>query len=97
MYAGPLPQLDWWVGLYQGEVGAVCCHTEMDWDESFPPRARWSLSSCVAHIFEAAAAGVCVALIPCVNQYAVSLGWFWAMARSCPMTRSARTSRSLSS
>ena len=30
----------------------------------------------MAHFFEAAAAGVCVALILCVNQSAVSLGWF---------------------
>ena len=97
LYAGPPPQLDWWVELYHGEVGAVCCHVNMDWYESFPPRARWSLSSYMARFFEAAAAGVCVALILCVNQSAVSLGWFWAITRSCPMTRSATTSRSPSS
>ena len=35
---------------------------------------------CMARFFEADAAGVCVALILSVNQPAVSLGWFWAMA-----------------
>ena len=30
----------------------------------------------MARFFEAAAAGVCVALTLCVNQSAVSLGWF---------------------
>ena len=45
--------------------------------------------------FEAAAAGVRVVPILCANQSAVSLGWFWAMARSYPMTRSAATSCSL--
>ena len=30
----------------------------------------------MAHFFEAAAAGVCVELILCVNQSAVSLDWF---------------------
>ena len=46
----------------------VCCHVESDWYESSPPRARWSLRSCMARSFEAAVAGVCVALILCVNQ-----------------------------
>ena len=46
----------------------------------------------MARFFEANAAGVCVALTLSVNQSAVSLGWFWAMARSYPMTRSATTS-----
>ena len=69
----------------------------IDWYASLPPRARWSLSSCMARFFEAAAAGVWVALILCANQSAVSLGWFWAMARSYPMTRSATTSCSPSS
>ena len=36
----------------------------------------------MARFFEAAAAGVRVAPILCANQSAVSLGWFWAMARS---------------
>ena len=81
LYAGPPPQLDWWVELYHGEVGAVCCYAEMDWHGSFPPRARWSLSSCRDRFFKAAAAGVCVTLILCVNQSAVSLDWFWDMAR----------------
>ena len=43
---------------------------EIDWYEFFPPRALWSLSSCMARFFEAAVAGVCVALILCVNQSA---------------------------
>ena len=74
-HAGPPPQLDWCVGLYYGEGGGgVCCRADMDWYESFPPRARWSLSSCRARFFEATAAGVCVALILCVNQSALSLG-----------------------
>ena len=51
----------------------------------------------MARFFEAAAAGVRVAPILCANQSAVSLGWFWAMARSYPMTRSATTSCSPSS
>ena len=51
----------------------------------------------MARFFEADAAGVCVALILSVNQSAVSLGWFWAMARSYPMTKSATTSCSPSS
>ena len=97
LYAGPPPHLNWWVGLYHGEVGAVYCHADMDWYESFPPKARWSLSTCRVRFFEAAAADVCVALIQCINQSTVSLGCFWAMATSCPMTRSATTSRSLSS
>ena len=42
----------------------------------------------MAHFFEAAVAGVCATLILCVNQSAVSLGWFCGMARSCLMTRS---------
>ena len=74
LYAGPPPQLDWWVGLYHGEVVMVCCHAGMDWYESFPPRAPWSLSSCRVRFFEADAAGVWVALILCVNQSAVGLG-----------------------
>ena len=37
----------------------------------------------MARFFEADAAGVCMAFILCVNQSAVSLGWFWPMARSC--------------
>ena len=53
--------------------------------------------SCMTRFFETDAAGVCVALILSVNQSAVSLGWFWAMARSYPMTRSATTSCSPSS
>ena len=77
--------------------GAVCCHVAIDWYASLPPRARWSLSSCMARFFEAAAAGVRVARILCANQFAVRLGWFWAMARSYPMTRSAATSCSPSS
>ena len=56
--------------------GGGLLRAEIDWYESFPPRARWSLGSCMARFFEAAAAGVCVALILCVNQSAVSLGWF---------------------
>ena len=84
--AGRTPQLDWRTGLYFGEVGAVCYHVEIYWYESVPPRARWSLSSCMARFFEAAADGVCVVLILRVNQSAVSLGWFWGMARSCLMT-----------
>ena len=51
----------------------------------------------MARSFEAAAAGVRVAPIMGANQSAVSLGWFWAMARSYPMTRSAATSCSPSS
>ena len=92
LYAGPPPQLDWWVGLYHGEVGAVCCHADTDWYEFFPPKAR--LSSCMARFFEAAAAGVCAALILCTNQSTVSLDWFWAMASLCPTIRLATTSRS---
>ena len=61
-------------GAVHGEVGAVCCHAEIDWYESFPPRTRWSLSSCMACFFEAAAAVVCGAFILCVNQSTVSLG-----------------------
>ena len=96
LYAGPSPQLDWWMELYHGQV-AVCCHADMDWYESFPPRARWSLSSGRARFFETAAAGVCEALILCTHQSAVSLGRFWAMTRSCPMIRSVTTWRSPSS
>ena len=77
--------------------GTVCCHLAIDWYASLPPRACWSLSSCMARFFEAAAAGVRVAPILCANLSAVSLGWFWAMARSYPMTRSAATSCSPSS
>ena len=86
------------VGKWAGprRHGAVCCHVAIDWYASLPPRARWSLSSCMARFFEAAAAGVRVASILCANQSAVSLGWFWAMARSYPMTRSAATSCSSS-
>ena len=88
-------------GLVSGagprRCGAVCCHVAIDWYASLPPRARWSLSSCMARFFEAAAAGVRVAPILCANQSAVSLGWFWAMTRSYPMTRSAATSCSPSS
>ena len=88
-------------GLVSGagtrRCGAVCCHVAIDWYASLPPRARWSLSSCMARFFEAAAAGVRVAPILCANQSAVSLGWFWGMARSYPMTRSAATSCSPSS
>ena len=76
LYASPPPQLDWCVGLYHEEMEAVCCHAEIDWYESFPPRARWALSFCMARFFKAVAAGVCVALILCINQSAVSLGWF---------------------
>ena len=97
LYVGSPPQLDWWVGLYHGELGAVCCHADIYWYESFPPRVRWSLISCRARFFEAAAAGVCVALILRTIRSTVSLGWFWAMARSYSMTRSATTSRSSSS
>ena len=43
LYAGPPPQPDWWVGLYHGQVGAVCCHVKVDWYESFQTKARWSL------------------------------------------------------
>ena len=39
---GPPPHLGWGMGLYHGDVEAVCCHAEIDWYESFPPRARWS-------------------------------------------------------
>ena len=88
-------------GLMSGAVprrcGAVCCHAEIDWYEFFPPGARWSLNLCMVRFFEAAAAGVHVALVLGVSQSTVSLGWFWAMARSYPMTRSATTSRSPSS
>ena len=86
------------VGKWAGprRYGAVCCHVAIDWYASLPPRARWSLSSCMARFFEAAAAGVRVAPILCTNQSAVSLRWFWAMARSYPMTRSAVTSCSSS-
>ena len=77
--------------------GAVCCHVAIDWYASLPPRARSSLSSCMARFFDSAAGGVRVAPIPCANQSAVSLGWFWAMARSYSMTRSAATSCSPSS
>ena len=58
MFAPP-PQLDlWvWVWLYHGKVRTVCCHADMGCYGSFPPRARWSLSSCRARFFEAAAAG----------------------------------------
>ena len=38
----PPPHLGWWMGLYHGDVRVVCCHAEIDWYESFPPRARWS-------------------------------------------------------
>ena len=31
LYAVPPSQLDWWVGLCHGEVGAVCCHADMNW------------------------------------------------------------------
>ena len=74
LYVGPPPHPDWWMGLYHGDVGAVCCQAEIYWYESFPPRARWSLSSCMSRFFEADAAGVCVALILRVNQSAVNLG-----------------------
>ena len=67
-------------GLVSGagprRCGAVCCHVAIDWYASLPPRARWSLSSCMARFFEAAAVGVRVAPILCANQSAVSLGWF---------------------
>ena len=76
LYVGPPPHPGWGMGLYHGDVGAVCGHAEIDWYESFTPRARWSLSSCMTRFFEADAAGVCVALILSVNQSAVSLGWF---------------------
>ena len=36
---------------------------------------------------------MCVALILYTNQSAVSLGWFWAVARLYPMTGSANTLR----
>ena len=58
LYAGPPPQPGWRVELYHGDVGAVCCHVAIDWYASFPPRARWSLSSCMARFFETAAVGV---------------------------------------
>ena len=59
---------------------------KIDWNESVPPTARWSLSSCMARFLEGNAAGVCAVLILCINQSAVSLGWFWGMARSCLIT-----------
>ena len=70
----PPPQPDWRVGLYHGEVGVVCCYAESDGYDTFPSRARWSLSFCIARFFEVALAGVCAALILCVNQPTVSLG-----------------------
>ena len=70
----PPPHLDWRMGLYHGDVGAVCCHAEIDWYESFPPRARWSFLH-----GPFLRGGVCVVLILSLNQSAVSLGWFWAM------------------
>ena len=61
-------------GLVSGAVprryGGGLLHAEIVWYESFPPRARWSLGSCMARFFEAAAAGGCVALILCVSQSA---------------------------
>ena len=62
------------MGLYHGDVGVVCCHAEIDWYESFPPRACWSFLH--GPFFRD---GVCVVLILSVNQSAVSLGWFGAM------------------
>ena len=75
-----------------GVVLLPCGHGEF-----FPPIARWCLSSYWARFFEAAAAGVCGALILCVSQSAVSLGWFWAMPTSYLLTRSTANSRSPSS
>ena len=67
-------------GLGSGAVPRRCggglLHAEIVWYESFLRRARWSLGSCMARFFEAAAAGVCVALILCGNQSTASLGWF---------------------
>ena len=62
------------MGLYHGDVGAFCCHAEIDWYESFPPRA---CSSFLHGPF--LRGGVYVVLILSVNQSAVSLGWFGAM------------------
>ena len=62
------------MGLYHGDVGVVCCHAEIDWYESFPPRACWSFLH-----GPFLRGGVCVVLILGVNQSAVSLGWFGAM------------------
>ena len=62
------------MGLYHGDVGAVCCHAEMDWYESFTSKGRWSFLNGPFLL-----GGVRVVLILSVNQSAVSLGWFWAM------------------
>ena len=62
------------MGLYHGDVGAVSCHAETDWYESFPPRACWSFLH-----GPFLRGGVCVVLILSVNQSAVSLGRLGAM------------------
>ena len=62
----------------------VCCHAEIDWYESFPPRACWSFLHGPFFFFfffggGGGGGGRGVVLILSVNQSAVSLGWFGAM------------------